>query len=68
MVWFILAHIFRILVAFISVSRLSDLKRILSYWYYAISWPSYNEKPNQIEKLTLAILTAKLQQVTQRPS
>jgi hypothetical protein len=25
-------------------------------------------KPNQIEKMTLAILTAKLQQVTQRPS
>ncbi|MBE0411776.1 MAG: helix-turn-helix domain-containing protein, partial [Anaerolineales bacterium] len=74
MVWFILAHIFRILVAVISVSRLSDLEKdleiLLLRHQLAILQRKTNKpvKPNQIEKLTLAILTAKLQQVTQRPS
>ena len=72
MVWFILAHIFRILVAFISILRLADLEKDLEIvvlrHQLAILKRKSNKpvKPNQIEKMTLAILTAKLQQVTQR--
>jgi hypothetical protein len=74
MVWFILAYIFRILVAFISISRLSDLEKdfdiLILRQQLAILQRKTNKpaKPNQIEKMTLAILIAKLQQVTQRPS
>jgi hypothetical protein len=64
MVWSSMAHIFRILVAFISVSRLSDLVKDLEILVLrhqlAILQRKTNKpvKPNQIEKLTLAILTA----------
>lgn len=74
MVWFILAHIFRILVAFISISRLSDLEKDLEILVLrqqlSILQRKTNKpvKPNQIEKMTLAILIAKLQQVARRPS
>jgi len=60
------------LVAYISIRRLSDLEKDLEIvvlrHQLAILQRKTNKsvKPNQIEKMTLAILTAKLQQVTQR--
>ena len=64
MVWSFLAHIFRILVAIISIRRLSDQEKDLEILVLrqqlAILQRKSNKpvKPNMIEKMTLAILTA----------
>ena len=64
MVWFILAHIFRIMVAIVSIRSLSglekDLEILVLRQQQAILQRKSNKpvKPNMIEKMTLAILTA----------
>ncbi len=66
MVWFTLAHIFKILVAFISIRRLSDQEKDLEILVLrhqlAILQRKSNRpvKTNPIEKMTLAVTVPKL--------
>ncbi|MCK7467787.1 MAG: hypothetical protein MZU91_06485 [Desulfosudis oleivorans] len=70
--WFILKHIFSTLLAIVNVRRLSDqekdleilvLRQQLSILQRKLNHPI---KPSKIEKLTLAVLTAKFKQTTRQ--
>ena len=71
MTWFILSRIFSILVAIVSVGRLSekDLEIIILRQQLAILQRKQDQivRPNQAEKMTLAVLATKLKAITQRP-
>jgi hypothetical protein len=72
--WFILAQVFSILIAIVSLGRLSerekDLEILVLRQQLAILKRKQGQpvKPNRAEKMTLALLTAKLKEVTQRPA
>jgi len=72
--WFILAHIFTTLMAIVSISRLSeqekDLEILMLRQQLAILQRKHHQpvKPNRTEKMTLAILAARLKQATQHPT
>ncbi len=74
MVWFILSHIFRILVVVISLRRFSDLEKDLEILVLRLKLVILHRKsnkpvkPNRTEKMILVILIAKLHQVSQRSS
>ena len=70
--WFILAQIFSTLMAFIGLGRSSDqekdleiliLRQQLSILHRKLDKPV---RPNRAEKMTLAVLTAKLKRSTSR--
>jgi hypothetical protein len=74
MVWFILKHIFSTFCDLINIRQLTDqekdleiliLRQQLSILQRKINHPI---KPSRAEKLTLAVLTAKLKAVTERPT
>lgn len=70
--WFILAHIFSAIVAIFRIGRLSekekDLEILVLRHQLSILQRKLNHpvKPNRIEKMTLAVLVAKLKRVTHR--
>jgi putative transposase len=70
--WFILAHLFSTLVTFVSVGRLSerekDLEILLLRQQVSILLRKRDRtvRVTQVEKLTLAIFTAKLEEITKR--
>ena len=72
MVWFIITHIFSTLVAFVGIGRLSEREKdleilILRHQLDIIERKQKTPiKPNQVEKMTLAVLTNKLKEVTNR--
>jgi hypothetical protein len=72
--WFILVHVFTTWMSIVSIGRLSekekDLEILVLRQQLAILQRKYHKpvKPNRAEKLTLAILAAKLKQATQRPT
>jgi putative transposase len=72
--WLILGHVFTTLISIVSIGRLSekekDLEILVLRQQLAILQRKYHKpvKPNRAEKLTLAILAAKLKQATQRPT
>jgi putative transposase len=71
--WFILAQVFSILVTIVRIGRLSkqekDLEILTLRQQLAILQRKQDKpiKPNRAEKMTLAVLTAKLKELTQRP-
>jgi hypothetical protein len=71
---FILVHVFTTWMAIVSIGRLSekekDLEILVLRQQLAILQRKCHKpvKPNRAEKLTLAILAAKLKQATQRPT
>ena len=72
--WFILVHVFTTLMSIVSIGRLSekekDLEILVLRQQLAILQRKCHKpvKPNRAEKLTLAILAAKLKQATQQPT
>jgi len=72
--WFILAQVFSILITIVSIGRLSeqekDLEILILRQQLAILQSKQDKpvKPKRAEKMTLAVLTAKLKEVTQRPA
>jgi putative transposase len=72
--WFVLSYLFSTLISFLSIGRLSeqekDLEILLLRRQLAILERKQDKpiRPNRAEKLTLAVLTARLKQVTQRPA
>ena len=72
--WFILAQTFSILITIVRIGRLSeqekDLEILVLRQQLGIMQRKQEKlvKPNQAEKLMLAVLTAKLKEVTQRPA
>jgi putative transposase len=72
--WFILAQLFSILITIVRIGRLSeqekDLEILVLRQQLAIMQRKQEKpvKPNQAEKMMLAVLTAKLKEVTQRPA
>ncbi|MCB8982183.1 MAG: helix-turn-helix domain-containing protein [Ardenticatenaceae bacterium] len=70
--WFILAHIFSTILSLIQVSRLSDqdkdLEVIILRHQLAVMTRLHEKpvKPNQAEKMTLAVLTTKLKRSKNR--
>lgn len=72
--WFIPRHIYPTLVTVISIGQLSehekDLEILVLRQQLAILQRKYAQsvKPNRAEKMTLAILAAKLEQASQRPT
>jgi hypothetical protein len=74
MAWFILAQIFSVLITLVSLGRLSerekDLEILVLRQQLAILKRKQGQpaKPNRAEKMTLALLTAKLKEATQRPA
>jgi hypothetical protein len=70
--WFVPSHLFSTLISLVSIGRLSqqekDLEILLLRRQLAILERKQDEpvKPNRAEKLTLAVLTARLRQVTRR--
>ena len=74
MVWFILSYLFSTLISLMSIGRLSqqdkDLEILLLRRQLAIMERKLDKpvRPNRAEKLTLAVLTARLKKVTQRPA
>ena len=72
--WFILAQILSVLIAIVSLGRLSerekDLEMLVLCQQLAILKRKQGRpvKPNRAEKMTLALFTAKLKDVTQRPA
>jgi transposase InsO family protein len=74
LVWFILSYLFSTLISLVSIARLSEqekdleillLRRQLAILERKLDKPG---RPNRAEKLTLAVLTARLKQVTQKPA
>jgi putative transposase len=74
MVWFILEHIFSTIFNLISTGRLSNLEKDLeiivlrnqlSILHRKLNYPI---KPSRIEKMTPAVLTTKLKNLTHRPT
>ena len=74
MVWFILSYLFSTLISLVSIGHLSeqekDLEILLLRRQLAIRERKLDKpvRPNRAEKLTLAVLTARLKQVTHRPA
>ena len=72
MVWFIITHIISTILSMIQVSRLSDkdkdMEVIILRHQLAVMTRLHAKpvKPNRAEKLTLAMLTKKLRQSTNR--
>ena len=72
--WFVLAQIFSVLITIVSLGRLSerekDLEILVLRQQLAILKRKQGQpvKPNRAEKMTLALLTAKLKEITQRPA
>ena len=72
--WFILTQLFSILIQLIRIGRMSDHEKdldilILRYQLDLAERKLQSPlKPNRAEKLTLAVLVAKLKQGTQRPA
>ena len=72
--WFILSYLFSTLISLVSIGRLSeqekDLEILLLRHQLAILERKLDKpvKPNRAEKLTLAVLTARLRLVTRRPA
>jgi len=72
--WFILAQLFSILITIVRIGRLSkqekDLEILVLRQQLAILQRKQEKpvKPNRAEKMVLAVLTAKLKEVTQRPA
>jgi len=70
--WFILSYLFSTLISLVSIGRLSaqekDLEILLLRHQLAILERKLDKpvKPNRAEKLTLAVLTARLRLVTRR--
>ena len=70
--WFILAQLFSILVALVSLSRLSerekDLEILLLRQQISILLRNRDQpvRATQVEKLTLAVFTARLKKLTDR--
>ena len=74
LVWFILSYLFSTLISLVSIGRLSEqekdleillLRRQLAILERKLDKPG---RPNRAEKLTLAVLTARLKKVTQKPA
>jgi len=74
MLWFIIIHIFSTLVEFIGVGRLPEREKDLEIMILRHQLDILERKqktpikPNQAEKMTLAVLTYKLKQITNRTS
>jgi putative transposase len=74
LVWFILSYLFSTLISLVSIGHLSeqekDLEILLLRRQLAILERKLDKsvRPNRAEKLTLAVLTARLKQVTHRPA
>jgi len=72
--WFVLSYLFSTLISLVSIGRLSqqekDLEILLLRRQLAILERKQDKpvKPSRAEKLTLAVLTARLRQVTRRPA
>jgi hypothetical protein len=72
--WFILAQIFSVLIAIVSLGRLSerekDLEILVLRQQLAIMKRKQSQpiRANRVEKMSLALLTAKLKEATQRPA
>jgi putative transposase len=72
--WFILVQIFSVLIAIVSLGRLSerekDLEILVLRQQLAILKRKQSQpiRANRVEKMTLALLTAKLKEATQRPA
>jgi hypothetical protein len=72
MLWFIITHIFSTLVEFIGVGRLPEREKDLEILILRHQLDILERKqktpikPNQAEKMTLAVLTNKLKQITNR--
>jgi AMMECR1 domain-containing protein len=72
--WFILAQIFTIWITIVRIGRLSeqekDLEIVVLRRQLAILQRKQEKpaKPNRVEKMMFAVLTAKLNEVTQRPA
>jgi hypothetical protein len=72
--WFILVHVFTTWMSIVSIGRLSEQEKELEILVLrqqlAILQRKCDKpvKPSRIEKMTLAVLVAKLKQVAQRPT
>jgi len=72
--WFILSQAFSILITIVRIGRLSEQEKdleILVLRQQLVILQRKQEKPikpNRAEKMMLAVLTAKLKEVTQRPA
>ena len=72
MSWFIVTHIFSTLVEFVGIDRLSDREKdleilILRHQLDIVERKQTTPiKPNQVEKMTLAVLSNKLKLITNR--
>lgn len=70
MQWFIITHIFSTLVEFVGISRLSEREKDLEILILRHQLDILERKqktpikPNQVEKMMLAVLTGKLKQIT----
>jgi hypothetical protein len=70
--WFILKHIFSTILSIINTTQLSnqekDLEILIPRQQLSILQRKHNSpiKPNRVEKITLAVLTARLKRITHR--
>jgi len=70
--WFILKHIFSTILSIINITRLSnqgkDLEILILRQQLSILQRKHNSpiKPDRVEKITLAVLTARLKRTTHR--
>jgi hypothetical protein len=72
--WFILAQIFSVLVSIVSLGRPSEREKNLEILVLRQQLAILKRKQsrpiraNRVEKMTLALLTVKLKEATQRPA
>jgi len=70
--WFILKHIFSTILSIINITRLSNQEKVLEILILRqqlsiLQRKHYSPiKPNHVEKVTLAVLTARLKRITHR--
>jgi hypothetical protein len=70
--WFILKHLFSTILSIINITRLSnpekDLEILILSQQLSILQRKHNSpiQPNRVEKITLAVLTARLKRITHR--
>ena len=70
--WFILKHIFSTIFSFITIGRLSDLEKDLEIMVLQQQLSILQRKlahpirPSRVEKMTLAVLTTKIKQISRR--
>ena len=70
--WFILKHTFSTILSIINITRLSnqekDLEILILRQQLSILQRKHNSpiQPNRVEKITLAVLTARLKRITHR--